>query len=254
MFDPFGDFATAGYLRNTQAEKRLDLIKVAEHALFRANLPRALRFLERRRAIAYADFLEVHRILFSDLYPWAGKDRYEVAPDLLIRKAQVYFCKPYECQRAIDEGLRLAQGKPGIGHHPGLVMGMFAFGHPFLDGNGRTMLLVHAELCFRAGMSVDWTKTDKVPYLEALTQELESPKDGHLDAYLKPFVAARIPREKWFDTVSEMQGLDGAETLPDEAVEDSDPSAARGYQAFEGRRDYILSDPGSFKDELGKSS
>jgi cell filamentation protein len=30
---------------------------------------------------------------------------------------------------------------------PGVVMGQFAWGHPFLDGNGRTMLIVHTELC-----------------------------------------------------------------------------------------------------------
>ncbi|WP_084136082.1 Fic family protein [Pollutimonas bauzanensis] len=40
-------------------------------------------------------------------------------------------------------------------------MGMFAYGHPFLDGNGRTMLVVRSELCFRANMSVDWTQTQK---------------------------------------------------------------------------------------------
>jgi len=45
MFDPFGDFETAGYLRNTYAEKDLEIVKAAEHNLFRAQLPTALAFL-----------------------------------------------------------------------------------------------------------------------------------------------------------------------------------------------------------------
>jgi fido (protein-threonine AMPylation protein) len=32
---------------------------------------------------------------------------------------------------------------------PSKVMGLFAYGHPFLDGNGRTMLIIHSELCRR---------------------------------------------------------------------------------------------------------
>ncbi|WP_226981161.1 Fic family protein [Vibrio litoralis] len=28
-------------------------------------------------------------------------------------------------------------------------MGFFAYGHPFIDGNGRIMLIIHNELCHR---------------------------------------------------------------------------------------------------------
>lgn len=164
MFDPFGDFATAGYLRNTAAEKDLALVKVAEHALFRAQLPQALNFLARCPRIGYDDFLAVHRILFGGLYPWAGTDRVELIPDKAITKGDVYFCHPRDCRRAIEDGLARAQERGQMADRPGLIMGLFAYGHPFLDGNGRTMLLVHAELCMRAGMSVDWTRTRKDDY------------------------------------------------------------------------------------------
>jgi cell filamentation protein len=84
VFDPFGDFAMAGYLRNTGAEKDLDVVKAAEHVLFRAQLPAALDYLSRCGRIKYEDFLNVHRILFSGLYPWAGLDRLAVVPDKAI--------------------------------------------------------------------------------------------------------------------------------------------------------------------------
>jgi cell filamentation protein len=75
VFDPFGDYASSGYLRNTASEKDLEIIKIAEHEIFRAQLPTALDFLAQCKRIEYSNFLEVHRILFSALYPWAGEDR-----------------------------------------------------------------------------------------------------------------------------------------------------------------------------------
>ena len=73
MFDPFGDFDTEGYLRNFDKEKDLEIVKIAEHELFRAQLPVALNFLAKKKRIEYSDFLKVHQLLFEGLYPWAGK-------------------------------------------------------------------------------------------------------------------------------------------------------------------------------------
>lgn len=238
MFDPFGDYATAGYLRNFDGEKSLEIVKVAEHQLFRAQLNAALEFLANRKRITYADFLEVHRILFEGLYPWAGKDRAEVLPDKAVKKAGIYFCHPQSCHRAVEEALAVAQDKNEMVLRPGFVMGMFAYGHPFLDGNGRTMLLVHAELCYRANMSVNWLRTSKKAYLNALTLEIESPNKGHLDAYLQPFVAPQIPRDQWLKTVSAMPGLDGINAPADDIAGYSDPVIAKEYQEFENRRGY----------------
>lgn len=238
MFDPFGDFDTAGYLRNVDCEKDLSIIKVAEHALFRAQLPVALDYLANCKRINYADFLHVHRLLFGDLYPWAGSDRAEIMPEIAISKGSVYFCHPRDCRRAVEDGLSRAQEKGQMRSRPGFIMGLFAYGHPFLDGNGRTMLLVHAELCFRAGISIDWTRTQKDPYIKALSLELESPNSGHLDAYLLPFIGKTIPREQWQASVAVMPGLDGSDFDADAAERYSDPKVASGYVEFERKRGY----------------
>lgn len=123
MFDPFGDFATEGYLRNFDKEKNLDIVKIAEHELFRAQLPTALAFLATKKQIEYADFLEVHRILFEGLYPWAGKDRAEILPDSAIKKGELYFCHPNDCRCAISEGLSPAKDKKQMKKRPGFIMG-----------------------------------------------------------------------------------------------------------------------------------
>ena len=240
MFDPFGDYASRGYLRNTAGEKDIEIIKIAEHELFRAQLPIALDFLAQCKRIEYSDFLEVHRILFLGLYPWAGEDRNTLLPDRSISKGGVYFCHPKDCQRAIEEGLSSAQDKQQMAVRPGFIMGMFAFGHPFLDGNGRAMLLVHAELCFRANMSIDWIATDKTAYLEALTREIEYPHSGALDQYLRPFIGEKIHRDQWLECISILPGLDGVNAGVDSSAQYADPQVAESYQAFERRRDYKL--------------
>ena len=242
MFDPFGDYASRGYLRNTAGEKDLEIIKIAEHELFRAQLPSALDFLAQCKRIEYADFLEVHRILFSALYPWAGRDRNALLPDRSISKGDVYFCHPKDCQRPIEEGLSFAQEKQQIAIRPGFIMGMFAYGHPFLDGNGRAVLLVHAELCFRANMSIDWIETDKTAYLEALTREIEDPHAGALDKYLHAFVRAKILRDRWLESISMLPGLDGVNMGTDSSAHYIDPAVTESYQSFERRRGYKLAE------------
>lgn len=238
MFDPFGDFSTAGYLRNTVGEKDLSLVKVAEHSLFRAQLPVALDYLAKCDRVEYEDFLNVHHLIFGGLYPWAGLDRGSVLPDKAISKGSVYFCHPNDCRRAVEDGLTRAQEGGQMQKNPGLIMGLFAYGHPFLDGNGRVMLLVHAELCFRAGMSIDWMSTQKRPYLQALTLEIENPNAGHLDAYLHAFIGKPIPREQWQASVKMMPGLDGADAGEDVAGAYDDPDIANGYREFERKRAY----------------
>ena len=109
MFEPFGDFATEGYLRNFDKEKDLEIVKIVEHELFRAQLPVALDFLAKRKRIEYADFLELHRILFEGLYLWAGKDRAEILPNSAVKKGALYFCHPRDCRLAVSEGLSVAQ-------------------------------------------------------------------------------------------------------------------------------------------------
>ena len=240
MFDPFGDFATAGYLRNHEGEKDLDLIKIAEHQLFRAQLPAALDFLAGVKDVDYAAFLEVHRILFDGLYPWAGQDRQSLVPDKHVTKGNVHFSHPSECRRAVEYGLQLAQTADGIKKSPGLIMGLFAYGHPFLDGNGRTMLVVHSELCHRADISVDWTQTQKNAYLTALTAEIESPDQGHLDKYLAPFLGPRIERHVWHESIPGLRGLDGVRAGADSVASYQDPAVAREYDAFERARNYRI--------------
>jgi cell filamentation protein len=105
------------------------------------------------------------------------------------------------------------------------------------------MLLVHAELCFRANLSVNWLRTSKQAYLDALTKEIQTPNDGHLDTFLKPFVGPPIPRENWLQYVSVLPGLDGIDAESDVSAGYADPAITKEFQEFERRRGYRLEDP-----------
>ena len=197
VFDPFGDYETRGYLRNFEGLKRMDEVKVLEHTFFEANLEDAFHFLGAVKGpLTYKHFLKVHHVLFSDFYPWAGQDRLQLGVGQFVEKGNFQFEEASLAQRAVEWGLQLGNDPAVLAKKPGMVMGQFAWGHPFLDGNGRTLLLVHSELCRRAGFSILWHRTAKSDYLLALTQEIANPQLGVLDRYLQAFVGYCVPKDK----------------------------------------------------------
>jgi len=241
VFDPFKDFETAGYLRNKFNEKDPQIVQELEHQMFRSSLDEAITHLAKRRGtLCYEDFLAVHRILFEGFYPWAGQDRTVTAPDIAVTKSGTWFSHPAAAPLAVQEGLRIGSNKAQMRRRPGEVMGLFAYGHPFLDGNGRTMLVVHTELCHRAGFCIEWHRTSKSDYLTALSAEIATPGKGVLDAYLLPFVGESQDRQAWGGMIGGLPGLNGKGE--DDAVagnyEDAEVSAQ--YREFERQRGYII--------------
>jgi cell filamentation protein len=109
-------------------------------------------------------------------------------------------------------------------------MGDFAYAHPFLDGNGRAIILVHTLLAQRAGFSINWAATDKADYLSALTNELEEPAKGHLDSYLKPFLRDAIPQDRLAEEIVQAPGLDGTDEQNEVLGKTSDLALKARYE------------------------
>ena len=234
-FDPFGDFATEGYLRNVEKEKDLDIVKKLEHASFTTGLGEAFTALGKSAQFSYSTLLQTHRILFNAVYPWAGQDRLTTVPTLSVRKGPVIFANPSEIRPAAEFALRKGQERDYLRARPGEVLGYLAFGHPFLDGNGRTIVTLFSVLAQRAGFSIDWSRTDKDAYLDALTREIDAPSKGHLDNYLEPFIGAPIAHEDLASQVVKAPGLDGRAHANDEneVVGDVDaPEVRAQYEAL----------------------
>jgi cell filamentation protein len=212
-FDPFGDFETRGYLRNVARTKDPKIVRQMEHASFTTGLDAAFAKLASQKQLSYDDVLRTHKILFDAVYPWAGQDRLITAPNLVVSKGndreKISFAYPQDIRRAIDYGLKHGQDKTLMAEKPGEVMGYFAHGHPFLDGNGRTIMALHCVLAQRAGFSIDWAATNKNDYLTALTKELDDPHRGRLDAYLKPYIKSAISPDAFAANIAAAPGLDG---------------------------------------------
>lgn len=239
-FDPFGDFETAGYLRNVHQLTDLNLVKRLEHAAFEANIEQTLDYLAQAATIDYSVILRVHEMLFQSIYPWAGQDRTTIAPDLRITKGRegergyTEFADAPDIRLAGDYALALASKHDRFRERPGEVMGNLALAHPFLDGNGRAILLVYTELCYRAGFSIDWSQTTKDGYLTALSAEILDPRQQPLDSYLKPHVINAVNRDDWPALIGGIRGLDGLdkEDLTYQKLDGSEvPRQYRGYLA-----------------------
>lgn len=147
------------------------------------------------------------------------------APDLAISKGPVLFAHPDHTQRAVNYALTHGQDKEFMREKPGAIMGYLAYGHPFLDGNGRTIMVVPGVMAQRAGTSIDWAATDKVGYLYALTKELDDPDKGHLDAYLKPFIRGAVGQDRLAAAIALAPGLDGNDGQNEVLGKMSDPGS-----------------------------
>jgi cell filamentation protein len=234
-FDPFGDFATRGYLRNIARTKDPDIVRRLQHNSFLTGLQPALDQLLATNILEYANVLASHKTLFEAVFPWAGEDRLTNAANVAVSKGPVLFAHPNDIHRAVDHALKHGQDKAFMREKPGEVMGYLAYGHPFLDGNGRTIMLLHAVLADRAGFSIDWAATSKDAYLGALTEEIDLPGKGALDRYLLPFVREGANKERIAEIVSGAPGLDGNS---DNAVlgKTTEPAIAARYEAQELKR------------------
>lgn len=230
IFDPFGDFQNRGYLRNVAGEKDLEIVRRLEHTSFTTGLEAALDNLMGRESLSYDEVLETHRILFDAIYPWAGQDRLQNAPDIAVSKGPILFAHPQSIRKAIEYALEHGQNPATMAAKPGEIMGYLAYGHPFLDGNGRTIMVVHSVLAARAGIIIDWSATDKNAYLAALTTELDEPGRGHLDSHLRPFARKMLPAENLADAIAQAPGLDGNDMLNQVLGKTSDPALKARYE------------------------
>jgi cell filamentation protein len=197
-FDPFGDRDTRGYLRNYLATNDQTLLNRLENHAFKRNVEKALAALAGSRTLGYDEMLDTHRRLFISVYPWAGQDRAALAPDIAIAKggASDLFAHPADVRRAAEYGLAMGLDTRKMAANPGEVFGAFAYAHPFLDGNGRTIMAVHADLARRAGFHIDWEPIGKTEFLAALTAELRAP-GTRLDALMLPHLRpGPLPTER----------------------------------------------------------
>lgn len=87
-FDPFGDFATRGYLRNVAKAKNSEIVQRLLQNSFLTGIDAALDYLKARPSLCYADVLQTHKALFEGVFPWAGEDRLVNASHIFVKNGE----------------------------------------------------------------------------------------------------------------------------------------------------------------------
>lgn len=115
-----------------------------------------------------AHFLHLHRVLFRDIYSWAGELR-----TVDISKDKTRFCTCSSIEREMNKALsRIPQIELCANKRDLVVLIADIFCdlnmvHPFREGNGRTTRLFFEELLHVAGYRVEWPEIPKEEWILA---------------------------------------------------------------------------------------
>jgi len=123
-----------------------------------------------------AHYRAVHRHLFGDVFPWAGRFR-----RLRIAKGGSMFCYP---EHIASEMARIFGELKAKAWLRGLSVDAFAQEaahflaelnaiHPFRDGNGRTQLAFVTLLAFAAGYQVDFERIEPKSFMDAMIESFQ---------------------------------------------------------------------------------
>jgi len=117
-----------------------------------------------------AHLMNIHKFIFEDIYPFAGKIRREQ-----ISKADTMFYPPNLIDRELDKVFAKIKEKNMIREtdeekvfdNLAYVMAELNIIHPFREGNGRTIREFIRLMAKRMGYDLNWGNVDKEELLEA---------------------------------------------------------------------------------------
>ena len=117
-----------------------------------------------------AHLMNIHKFIFEDIYPFAGKIRREQ-----ISKADTMFYPPNLIERDLDKVFAKIKEKnmlketdeEKVFDNLAYVMAELNIIHPFREGNGRSIREFIRVLAKRCGYDLNWGNIDKEELLEA---------------------------------------------------------------------------------------
>jgi cell filamentation protein len=117
-----------------------------------------------------AHLMNIHKFIFGDIYPFAGKIRKEQ-----ISKADTMFYPPNLIDRELDkvfskiksEAMLKEKSEDKVFDNLAYVMAELNIIHPFREGNGRTIREFIRLMAKRCGYSLNWGNVDSDKLLNA---------------------------------------------------------------------------------------
>lgn len=172
---------TSILINNKNITDKQELIKL-ENVIVTYKLARLIQGEKPfRRDLTLNHYLNIHKYLFEDLYPFAGKLREEFTnksnDEIPGEEGIRIFCDPIYIHDALNERLRIMKNQAReIYTRQGLVKFLgtnymeLYYIHPFREGNSRTLRefmreyveLLNAKLITFGDFSIDYTKLDPI--------------------------------------------------------------------------------------------
>lgn len=152
--------------------------------------------LDKLAAGTVASLFEIHRYLFQDVYPFAGKIR-----TVNIAKGDFRFAPLMYLEPSLESIERMPQSTFDEIIDKYIEMNI---AHPFREGNGRSMriwldLILKAEL----GEVIDWSRVNREDYL--LAMERSPVRTIEIERVLKSAITTAIDDQELF-----MKGIDAS--------------------------------------------
>lgn len=142
----------------------------------------------------FASLQTIHRVLFEDIYDFAGKIR-----TVNLAKGSFRFAPLMYLDAALQNIDKMPQGNFDQIVEKYVEMNI---AHPFREGNGRaTRIWLDCMLKKEIGMVVDWSKVDKEDYL--LAMERSPIRDIEIKHVLRPALTDQVDSREMF-----MKGID----------------------------------------------
>lgn len=156
----------------------------------------------------FAALQEIHRHLFADLYPFAGKIR-----TVNLAKGNFRFAPLLYLEAALDSIDRMPQSTFDQIVEKYVEMNV---AHPFRDGNGRsTRIWLDLMLKRGIGQVVDWSRVGKEDYL--LAMERSPIRDTEIKVLLKAALTADVSsREVYMKGIDHSYSYEGYTTFKTE--------------------------------------
>lgn len=140
----------------------------------------------------YVHLKAIHYFLFSDVYTWAGKDRYEANITAEFGKGRTFFTAydklPIVAKQLFDalenENYFKGQNKEGFAKSAAVFMNGLNIMHPFREGNGRVQRIFMEYMAKDSGYELSFRDTSADEMLKASIYGAR----GNLDLMEKIFV------------------------------------------------------------------
>ena len=150
--------------------------------------------LDTLEAGKFASLQTIHRVLFEDIYDFAGKIR-----TVNLAKGSFRFAPLMYLDAALQNIDKMPQGNFDQIVEKYVEMNI---AHPFREGNGRaTRIWLDCMLKKEIGMVVDWSKVDKEDYL--LAMERSPVRDIEIKHVLRAALTDQVNSREMF-----MKGID----------------------------------------------